>query len=74
MARFFNFSNTEELALELQPADLLSSKERRYYGVYRRKRSLLGISPRQEAEKKNELRIIGRFERLSVTDRKFFLN
>lgn len=74
MARFFNFSNTEEFVLELQPSDLLSAKERAYYGRYRRKRSLLGVTPRQEAEKRNELRVIGRFERLSVTDRRFFLN
>ncbi len=75
MARFFNFSNTEEFVLELQPGDLLSPKERALSGTLfkKRRRSFEGV-PREEAEKRNELRVVGRFERFSGEGRKLFLN
>ncbi|MFB6257795.1 MAG: hypothetical protein ABEH38_03800 [Flavobacteriales bacterium] len=75
MARFFNFSNTEEFVLELQPVDLLSPEERALASVISQKRRYSPEgSSRQEAEKKNELRVVGRFQRFAGRDRKIFLN
>ena len=75
MARFYNFSNTEEFVLELQPLDLLSPEERALTGAipHRNRYNLEGPS-RQEAEKRNELRVVGRFQRFAGRDRKIFLN
>jgi len=75
MARFFNFNDTEEFVLELQPSDLLSPEERVLKEVFPRKASYPyeGLSKR-EAEKKNELRVTGRYQRFSGRDRKVFLN
>ncbi len=75
MARFFNFNDTEEFVLELQPGDLLSPEERALKEVSSRKAPYPyeGLS-KKEAEKKNELRVRGRYQRFYGRDRKVFLN
>ncbi len=74
MARFFNFSNSQEFVLELEPGDLLSPEERVYIGNVRSKRRSTEDVPRKEAKRRNELRVIGRYERFSREGRKLFLN